>query len=66
MSAREQHKLHEVPAALTAEAPHRRTKAEELAALLEAHRGERPGRRAKTARARRRERAKIIQGVRAA
>ena len=41
MSAREQHKLHEVPTACTAEAPHRRTKAEELAALLEAHRGQR-------------------------
>lgn len=41
MSAREQHKLRDVSAAGASEASHGRPKAEELAALLEAHRGER-------------------------
>ena len=41
MSAREQHKLRDVSAAGPAEVSPRRSKAEELAPLLEAHRGER-------------------------
>jgi hypothetical protein len=40
MSAREQHKLREVSAVGRAETSPRQSKAEELAALLEAHRGE--------------------------
>jgi nanoRNase/pAp phosphatase (c-di-AMP/oligoRNAs hydrolase) len=41
MSALEQHNLRGVPAIQTAGTPRHQTKAEELAALLEAHRGER-------------------------
>jgi hypothetical protein len=41
MNAQEQHNLRDVSAPAAAETPHRQSKADEFAAMLEAYRGER-------------------------